>query len=342
MPGGGASGEVVLPIPQLLQHARWLNAVEPPDMTGTPAHSEYTAYWDEMVYALEDTDLVSGGPTTALLALNVAEEMEIAAALNPFEGVASFDPGMAIQKLDRTVDSFTSVIDELDPNAILDAAVRTAVKFTEDELENDDRVQRAIETFERSTEDAFQRRVSDALISHEMGRSVMSTGFDHTLSAMNHDRARQIDDFGAKLALSGYERKVQIVQNYVGQFINLWQLRLQSRQTAVQVVQEAARFEIVARNDQLNADLRLDQSETQWRLDQFPYGSQVLASYAGAGPVTLPKEEGLGSRLIGSAGTAVSAGIGIGTALGNPAAGVIGGLGVLAISALGGLIDARN
>lgn len=318
MPGGGASGELVLPPAQNYAHSLMLHGattLKPPDddSTGT--------FWTE----------VSAGNT-----LNVIEEMNVSALLNPYTGVSAVDPSTELDRVDDAIDEYVDAAELLDAETLLADAVNAALENVTSEVLSDAELQASLTAFSDRTEEAYLRRVSGAAASLLGGRAVMSGGFDAAMTALANQREAEIADFSAKLGMMNHEQKSTLAVQFTNQYMQIVQAHIQARQTAVALVLESAKARILGEQDRINLDLDYDVREVQWKLDQFEYGQGVISAYSGGGPIPRPKTPG--ERLLGNLGGnltgALSAGIGIGTVTKNPLIGAIAGLGVFGLTAI--------
>lgn len=321
---GGAAGELVLPPAQNYAHALMLHgatADAPLGPGGTAPDPAEDVYWDI---------IKAGRP------LNVMEEMNVAALLNPYTGVAAYDPSGDLDRLDDAVEDFVDSIETFDPETMLADAVNAALENVTDSVLSEAELTAAVTAHRDRTEEAYLRRVSGAAASLLGGRAVMSGGFDAAMTALANQREAEIADFSAKLGMMNREQRTNLSISFAAQYIEIAQTYLNARQAAVAQVFQAVQARVIAEQDRLEKDLDYDRMEVQWKLNQFEYGQGVLSSYAGAGPI--PKPSSLAQRLFGNLGAtatgAISAGIGLGTATKNPAIGAIGGLTVFGLMTL--------
>lgn len=318
MPGGGSSGELILPPAQNYAHALLLhgNTDDSP-----PAEDTADAYWD----------VVKVGAT-----LNVIEEMNVAALLNPYTGVSAYDPSAELDRLDDAVEDFIDSIEVFDPETLLADAVNAALENVTDTLLSEAELTAAVAAHRDRTEDAYLRRVSGAAASLLGGRAIMSGGFDASMTALANQREAEIADFSAKLGMMNREQRTNLSISFASQFIEIAQFYTNARQAAVSLVFQAAQARVVGEQDRINQDLDFDNQEIKWKLNLFEYGQGVISAYGGAGPI--PRPSSLSQRLFGNLGAtatgALTAGIGLGTATKNPAIGAIGGLGVFGLMTL--------
>jgi hypothetical protein len=304
MPGGGSSGEVVLPTYAMAQHARWMHNKTPTfemvGLSGTAA-TDYTSYTGDLAAQPE---------------YHVHDEMVDAAALNPFVGVQAYDPDSDLSRIENSLDDFADVVEGLAPEDMMALAVASALESVDTDIYSEDDIATAVQAHEARTEEGYQRRVSGVLAPLFAGRATMSTGFDGALSLMANQREAEIQDYSAKLGLIGQEKRISLAVQFTEQFIGLVQLQLTSHQALTSLTKDVAQMRIVGMQDQIATDLGYDEAEARWRPDMFEYGAQMLSAYAGAGPV--PRPQSKGERIMGALTTAGTVGLQAGMALKNP------------------------
>lgn len=319
MPGGGASGEVILPSYTIAQHSKWLNNNLPTaGLLGltTPADTEYATY-----------------ATTIgnLVQFDVHTEMLAAAALNPFTGVAAYDPGPVFSDVEDQLTEWRDLVADLDPTEQLALAVDAALAHVDDDIHSTTAIAEASAAHEARTEEPYRRAVASQLATLLGGRAVMSSGFDSAMALMNNARQAELADYSAKLGLASYDQRTTATLQITQLFINLLNLQQTTNQAVSGLTYDIGKGRIVAMQDQQNIDLSYDENEARWRPSMFEYGSQVISSYSGASPVPRPMSKG--ERALSAIGNAISTAIGLGTTLGNPVAGIAGGIGYLALAA---------
>lgn len=318
MPSGGSSGEVILPSYNIAQHSKWLNDNLPTgDMLGLTGD------------ALTDYD---GTYTTAINALgdfNAHEEMLLGASLNPFTGVAAYDPDPVLSDLEETLSDFDAIVNDLDPSDLMTLAVTAAIDAVTEDVYSETDIAAAVAAHEARTEEGYQRRVSSALSSLLVGRATMSSAFDGALSLMANQREAEIQDYSAKLGLLSQEKRISLAAQFSQQFIGLVQLQVTGHQALTETAKAIAQMRIVGMQDQIGTDVSYDENEARWRPGMLEYGAQMLSAYNGAGPVPRPPTKG--ERFMGLLTTSASVAIQGGMALGSPQAGI--GVGIATLGA---------
>lgn len=308
MPGGGSSGEVVMPTYMVAHHAKWLSDNLPDaNMLGlsNPADTAYTTY-KGLIEGIDD--------------FNVASEIYLASNLNPFEGVQAYDPDADLTAIEDALEEFSTVVEGLSPEDTMALAVATALEQVNEEVYSEEEIAAAVAAHEARTEEGYQRRVSSTLSSLAVGRATMSGAFDAALVLQANQREAEISDYSAKLGLMSQEKRIGLAVQFSEQFIGLVQLQLTSHQALTELTKSVAQMRIVGMQDQIATDLGYDEAEARWRPGMFEYPAQMLASYSGGGP--MPRPQSKGERLMSSLTTAGTVGIQAGMALKSPQLGL--------------------
>lgn len=319
MPGGGASGDVTLPEYLIFQQASWLNGIEP--------------FENGITYSMHTTPGWTGNYGTGL---NVRDEMELAAAANPFTGVASYDPSSDLDEMDARGDQYTDAVDDIDAQQYLTDAIDAALAAADDQILNESYIAASVQAYEDSTNSRFLRSMGRTMSGFQAGRAVMSTHFDHARGDFELERNYDVGKYEADLRLNFQNQRVALAQRLAGQYVELIQLQLNALQNATALQIDLGKVRIAGKQDQINLDLKLDEYEALWRLDKFEYGAKMISAYSGGGVV--PKNLTPGERVMQTILTAGTSAIAGGQALKSPAAGfAIGAITLAAGLLTGGL-----
>lgn len=314
MSGGGASGELVQPNYLIQTHANWLNAYKP------PLDSTDGIKYDDMWTAISANTL------------NVADEMTTASTLNPVTGVAAYDPDPWLTAVDDRLAEWDDLVADLDPYDKMLLAVESALAMVDDEILSESVLDDAVAAHTARTQPEFQRLLAGELASLLTGRAVMTGGLDDAFAGMTIQRTADLADYSAKLGMTFHGQRAEMAQNFTNTFVQILQLQMTVHEAVTVHMQDLAKMRIVAMQDQIETDLKYDEAEVKWKLNLFEFGSSVIASYSGAGP--MPKPSTAGDRAIANLGNAFTTGIGVGTATKNPTIGGLAGLGYLGFTAL--------
>lgn len=267
---------------------------------------------------------------------NYLEAVAAATAANPYTLTDAYDPATdlgAIQTRHDDVDTLISAIDLTEATGNIADYVAAAVTLATTALP-DSEIDAAVASFEARSLTAFQRQVGRVTAGMFEQRAIMNTQLDMALANMEQDRAIQVDDMDSRLRLLTQQERYQAKLQLVAYFLQLLDMKLMRSQQAVAQQFDISKLNIVAYQDQILSDISLDEKDVLWDLDILKYGQNALSSISGS---VVPKAPTPQERLVAAVSNSAAAGLQIGTALGNPAAGFAGGLGFLALQLIGGL-----
>lgn len=312
MPGG--SGETVRPNYIINEHARLLNDMEPDDA----AYGTYDGGYDWSDY--EGLGLV------------VRDEVNTAAALNPFTGVSAYDPDPSMTEVEGHLQDWEDLVADIDPADALASAVDAALEAVADTMIDEATITAAVDAFEARGEDSYQKALSGRLATLLAGRAVMSDNFDGVTAYMANQRQREINDFDAKIRLMSYDSRQKFSVGFAEMFVNLLQFQHTAHQSFVGYAAEIAKLRIAVMQDQISQDLQYDDKEARWRLDLTDYMNHAIG--AAVGSPGWPKESTKLDRIMAGLGNVAGLAISAGTATKNPGIGAGVALGGAALTLL--------
>jgi len=245
---------------------------------------------------------------------SMASVMEAAIGNSPWTAQAAYDPdtdiaailasGTTLQALVTLLSSGTTldtlIADVLDESRIDDAVTEFAADL-DARLTNE-----VIPRFERGMQD-INAVVSSAFV---IGRALIEEGQD-----------RQVAKYSADLHMKAFSDDA----------IRVIQLKLEYQKVATSIIAELYRLKIVAKKEQTDTDMNIDDKDAKWDLEVFQYGANLLAGIGGGtGNTSKPgpsqAQSAIGGALSGAAAGAMvgSTVPGFGTATGAVVGGVLG------------------
>lgn len=251
---------------------------------------------------------------TDTLTESMTSVMESAIGNSPWTTKAAYDPdvdiaamlasGVTLQTLVTLLSSGTA-LDTLITNILDESRIDTAV--TEFAADLDARLtSEIIPRFERGMQD-INAVVSSAFV---LGRALIEE---------NHDR--QVAKYSADLHMKAFSDDA----------IRIIQLKLEYQKVASSVIAEIYRMKIVAKGEENNLNMEIDDKDAKWDLEVFQYGANLLASIGGgtgstAKPGPSQAQSAIGGALSGAAAGAVAGSTfgPYGTAAGAVVGGVLG------------------
>jgi len=245
---------------------------------------------------------------------SVTSVMEAAIGNSPWTGQAAYDPDTDITAMIAAGVDLQTLVTLLSSGTTLDTLISNIL--------DDSRIDNAVAEF---AADLDARLTSEVIPRFERGmqdiNAVMSSAFviGRALIEENHDR--QVAKYSADLHMKAFSDDA----------IRVIQLKLEYQKMASSVIAEIYRMKIVAKKEQTDTDMNIDDKDAKWDLEVFQYGANLLASIGG-GTVNPSKpgpsqvQSAIGGGLSGAAAGAMAGSVipGLGTAAGAIIGGVLG------------------
>ena len=328
--GGGSSGKVDYPTYIKVIHANWL------------AHTgEDGSGKDEVSASITDVmnTALAGSPFATALAYNPDTDLaDVGGHLVSLANMILNDEFMSYDK--KIIGSAeTNFIPTTDFTATLvetKAAVETLYSSTEVNADIEAYADLLDAQIEETVLPRFRRGMQDI-------NAIQSSAFVIGASLIEVGRTRDIAKYGGSLRLQNYQNKAQ---QAMATALSLVQLKLQALQSdsdlayrmavsniefqraVVTSLMDFTKTKIIAKKEESEANLEIDEKDARWDLEVFKYGANLLASAAG-GTV----HEGVKNNKFTSALGGALSGAGAGASIGGVPGAAIGG----AIGLIGGL-----
>ena len=156
--------------------------------------------------------------------------------------------------------------------------------------------------------------------------AVNSSSFVVGIGLIEQEHLRDIDFFGAQLALGAYKEKLNFIAQGVESMKSVTAMRLEAFRTSAAMCTELKRIAIVAGQEYIDKELIYDVQSVLWGLEPYQYGGNMLSAISG-GLVENKGASGmnrLASTLGGGLGAAASGAM-VGAMVGGPPGALIGG-----------------
>lgn len=239
---------------------------------------------------------------------------------NPYATFAAFSPDEAFFSVGKYITSYTSPFEYMKTFSLFDTETKYNSYLTDDSAE----ITAAVSVFSNSLTDEintktlpqFQHGMSDI-------NAVMSSAFVIGEAIIWDSKVKKVAEFEANLRLQHIQTKADIALRRIS-------IALEYNKTVVSLGTELARMYTAARTDVDGDKLDAAVKAKLWDLELWQYGTQVMASIAGAATVSKGverKNSSLAGALSGALSGAAAGSMipGVGTALGG-AVGLLGGL----------------
>jgi len=152
-----------------------------------------------------------------------------------------------------------------------------------------------------------------------------------------------VQGFRTRLELQQDGARANAVSQMAAQIGGRRAIKLDAHRAAVVAQSDATRLTIAGKVDQFSTDIAMEVEDALWDLNLFSFGSNVLASAAGAavGPKAPTRAQAMFNAFATAIGPSIQIGTAVGGALGAEA-GLIGGLGSFLLTGLGGANSAAT
>lgn len=269
--------------------------------------------------------------STETLGTDVVDALNAAIAHSPFTGVTAYDPDTDLATVDTKVTNLFTVAEALDPAA--DWATYIALVETEidDHLGSETALAAAEDAFNNAADadytnsilPKFQRGMQDV-------NAVMSSAYVVGTALLGAELIRRKAAFSAEIRLQSSRDRSNAILKGMASLISLANSDHDYLRNVVGTLIEAKRIKYVAKKEQIDQDMRIDEADAKWDLEMLTYGGNLLA--AGQGGVSntatkaTPVQSALGGALSGASmggmaaaamGGPVGWGVGIGAVLGG-------------------------
>ena len=248
------------------------------------------------------------------ITMSMTDAMNAALGSSPWTTHTAYDPDDDIVELIAAPSNVQTLVDLLSSSTTLDTLISNVL--------SDSRIDNAVNEY---ASDLDARLVSDILPRFEAGmrdiNAVMSSAFVIGRAIIEENQDRQVAKYSADLHMRAFSDDA----------IRVIGLKLEYQRIASAMLSESYRMKIVAKKEENDVNIKIDEEDALWDLSIFQYGSNLLASIGGG--VANPKAKGpstaqsaIGGALSGAASGAMvgSAVPGIGTGIGAIAGGVLG------------------
>jgi hypothetical protein len=240
-------------------------------------------------------------------ALSIVDVTNNAMYNSPYTGVAPYNPDTDITAWLAEISEFNDLVDLLSSGTPLDNLIAHVL--------DESRITDSVNAFATRYDDDFTARVQSRF---EGGmrdiNAVISSAFVIGRAILTDGRDKDVAKYDADLRYKVFGDDA----------IKLIALKLQYKKLMSDMTLESRRIKIVAKKEQLDSQLVIDEKDALWDLEIYKYGANFLASIAGAAVAQgapIP-----GASMTQSAIGGALAGAGIGTMIAPGVGTVIGGV----------------
>lgn len=251
--------------------------------------------------------------------------MDTAIAANPFSGESAYDPTTPISDMDTAICAFDAVVDAMAHEDDWASAFVQAITYVDGQLINDNSFIAEAKAYADILDFEFQTR---GLPQFEAGMrdigAVGSSSYAIGKAVMYVQKARDVAKHVSEIRVKGYLQRNEIVARSAEVMLRNLVSRVDFESRVASLTTDANRIEIVAKKEETDQNLAIDEAEAKWALDISMYGAKELASIGGGVPSTSRSQPSQVQSALGGALAGASVGASVGGWYGAAIGGVIG------------------
>jgi len=233
--------------------------------------------------------------------------MDAALGNSPWTGQGAYDPDTDIAAMITAQGLLQTLVTLLSSGTTLDAVVA--------DILDDDRIDDAVDEY---AADLDARLTAEVLPRFERGmqdiNAVVSSAFVIGRALIEENQDRLVAKFSAELhAKMLSDDALKVIQ-----------LKLEYQRAASTMLAEIYRMKIVAKKEENEVEMSIDEKDALWDLEVFQYGANLMAAPSGGTATPHTKSPSTAQSMIGGAMSGAAAGL-MATG-GNPIGGILGGI----------------
>jgi len=219
---------------------------------------------------------------------------------SPFTGEVAYDPDVNINAMEESVNDFDTLVGLLSSGTSLDTLIANVL--------DQSRIDNAMTEFAADLDD---RLIAEVLPRFEGGmrdiNSVVSSAFAIGKANIESSQTRQVAKYGSDLHLKSFgDDAIKIIG-----------LKLDYQKMLTHSVIESNRIKIIAKKEEAEVNLNIDEADANWDVSVFQHGGNMLASIGGGTVTASGKKQSQLASAIGGAMTGAVGGAMIGAEMGS-------------------------
>ncbi len=232
---------------------------------------------------------------------SITDTMNAAFGNSPWTAAAAYNPDADIVDLLASPNALQTLVTLLSSGTTLDNLIAGVLDET--------RILTSIAAF---TADLDARLVAEILPRFEAGmrdiNAVTSSAFAIGRALIEENQDRQVAKYDADLRMKVFSDDA----------LRVIALKLEYQKAAAQMVAEAYRVKIVAKKEEMDVNIKIEESDALWDLEVFQYGANLLAGIGGGTNSPNTKRPSQSQSMIGGALSGAAAGAMVGATAGVP------------------------
>jgi len=241
------------------------------------------------------------------LTSSMTDIMNAALGADPYTGETAYNPDTELTSMLASISDFDTLVTLLSSGTGLDAIIADVL--------SDSRIDNAVDEYSL---DLGDRLTVEVLPRFEAGmrdiNAVVSSAFAIGRGIIEDGQTRQVAKYSADLHAKAFGDDA----------LRLIGLKLEFQKSLTHATVEANRIKIVAKKEESDMNLDIDESAATWDLNVFQHGANLLASIGGGTFVPNEKKKSALSSALGGGLSGAAAGFMIGGPAGAAVGGVLG------------------
>ena len=241
------------------------------------------------------------------LTSSMTDIMNVAFGADPYTGENAYDPDTELASMLASVNDLDTLVALLSSGTGLDAIIANVL--------SDSRIDDAVDEYSL---DLGDRLTAEVLPRFESGmrdiNAVTSSAFAIGRGIIEVAQTRQVAKYSADLHMKAWGDDA----------LRLITLKLEYQKSLTHIDIEANRIKIVAKKEETDMNLDIDESAATWDLNVFQHGANLLASIGGGTYIPNEKKKSALSSALGGALSGAAAGYMVGGPYGAAIGGALG------------------
>lgn len=238
---------------------------------------------------------------------SVTDTMNTAFGASPWAAATAYNPDADIVNMIAAPNNLQTLVTLLSAGTGLDTLIS--------QILDESRITNSVNAFSNDLDD---RLASEILPRFEAGmrniNAVVSSAFVIGRALIEEGQNRQVARYAADIRLKAFgDDAIKVIG-----------MKMEYQKNVSQMLAEAYRIKIVAKKEERDANIKIDESDALWDLEVFQYGANLMAAIGGGTANPNTKQPSTSQSMIGGAMTGAAAGAIIGGAPGALVGGVLG------------------
>jgi len=236
---------------------------------------------------------------------SITDIMDAAVGSSPWAAQTAYDPDTDITALIGQPDTLQTLVTLLSTGTTLDTLISNVL--------DEDRIDDSVDEY---AADLDARLVAEVLPRFNAGmrdiNAVVSSTFVIGRANIEEGQDRQIAKYSADLHMKAFSDDA----------IKVIEMKLEYQKVVSSLLMEAYRIKIVAKKEEMDVNIKIDEQDALWDLEVYQHGANLLASIGGGTASTQKPstaQSAIGGALSGAAAGAM-------VTPGNPVGAIVGGI----------------